>query len=130
MLNDNLYWLCLLSCEVLYYDPTLAGLYPWQRWGDGFNGLHILTGFHSLAQTATGFPNRFANDMLVGSAHRPMTIVQAWRSAAKARGTGAPAALGPIERHGFSDFNDHYWGKGFVGPSIPRSLIRGWWYIN
>ncbi len=60
---DNLYWLCLLSCEVLQeYDG--AGLGAWTRWGPAFNGLHILTGFRSLAEAGTGFPGQFAHNIL------------------------------------------------------------------
>jgi Family of unknown function (DUF6345) len=131
--NDNLWWLCLLSCEVLQeYDGSTPPVAAWTRWGPGFNRLHILTGFDSLALAGTGFPARFANNFLVGPGPGagPLTIVQAWRSAAKSQGTGTPAALGPIDGNGFCDFNDFYWGKGPVGPSIPAALIRGWWYIK
>jgi hypothetical protein len=38
--------------------------------------------------------------------------------------------MGPINVDGISDFNDYYWGKGPVGPSIPQAQIRGWWYVN
>ena len=31
---------------------------------------------------------------------------------------------------GLSDYGDYYWGKGSVGPTIPRTLINGWWYIQ
>ena len=135
--NDNLYWLCLLSCEVLQdYDAASKG--AWTRWGPAFNGVHILTGFHSLAGAGTGFPNRFAYDMLHVGGVYPLTIQKAWFDAAAARGTGTPAAMGPIHWYpplfgvswGVWDFNDHYWGKGFVGPTIPRSQINGWWYIK
>jgi hypothetical protein len=31
---------------------------------------------------------------------------------------------------GISDYGDYYWGKGAVGPTIPRESINGWWYIK
>jgi hypothetical protein len=127
--NDNLYWLCLLSCEVLQeYDG--AGLGAWTRWGPAFNGLHILTGFQSLAEAGTGFPGQFAHNILNAGGGGTMTIVQGWRNAAAMKGTGTAASMGPINVDGVSDFTDYYWGKGPVGPSIPKSQIRGWWYIN
>jgi hypothetical protein len=128
--NDNLYWLCLLSCQVLR-ELDGSGVPVWQRWGPAFNRLHILTGFYTEAEAGTGFPNRFANFMLLGpgGGQPPMTIVQAWRSAAFSQGTGVPASMGPIEAHGIWDYGDHYWGKGVVGPSISAAQIRGWWYL-
>ncbi len=128
--NDNLYWLCLLSCEVLQeYDG--AGLGAWTRWGPAFNGLHMLNGFQSLAYAGTGFPGQFAHSILNAGGGGPMTIVQAWRNAAAMKGTGTAASIcGPINVGWDLDHNDYYWGKGPVGPSIPQSQIRGWWYIN
>jgi hypothetical protein len=123
--NDNLYWLCLLSCEVLQeYDSSSTG--AWTRWGPAFNCLHILTGFDSLAEAGTGFPKQFADNMLSSSE----TVAQAWLSAAHAKGTGTAAAMGPIGPGGIWDYHDHYWGKGTVGASIPADIIQGWWYIK
>jgi hypothetical protein len=124
--NDNLYWLCLLSCEVLQeYDGSTPPVAAWTRWGPGFNCLHILTGFDSLAEAGTGFPKQFADNMLVSSD----TVVQSWLSAAHSKGTGTAAAMGPIGPGGIWDYDDHYWGKGTVGASIPGSIIQGWWYV-
>jgi hypothetical protein len=63
----------------------------------------------------------------------PLTIQQAWFEAALTKGTGTAAAMGPIHwypSYGVWDFYDYYWGKGPVGPTIPRSQINGWWYIK
>jgi hypothetical protein len=40
------------------------------------------------------------------------------------------AALGPIGPGGSWDFNDYYWGKGAVGPTIKAPQIKGWWYLS
>ncbi len=45
--NHDLEWLCLLSCDVLEFNDASGNV--WQRWGPNFDGLHILTGFHSEA---------------------------------------------------------------------------------
>jgi Family of unknown function (DUF6345) len=123
-------WLCLLSCDVLEFDDPNGNV--WQRWGPNFDGLHILTGFHSLAGAGTGFPGTFAMNMLglFGFLTPPMPIVNAWFAAAHARGTGSPAAMGPIGPGGAWDFGDYYWGKGPVGPTIRASQIHGWWYAQ
>jgi len=121
-------WMCFLSCDVLQFsDP---GGEVWDRWGPSFNGLHILTGFSSLAYAGTGFPGGFAVNMLGFAFLPPQSIVNAWFSSANAHGTGTPAALGPIGPGGVWDYGDYYWGKGSVGPTIPASQIRGWWYLN
>jgi autotransporter-associated beta strand protein len=140
--NDNLYWLCLLSCLVLqeYYDDPGTHQHDgaWTRWGPAFNGLHILTGFHTEAKPGTGFPKQFADNML----NSALPIQKAWFAAAGAAGAGTPAAMGPIYWWGpygsgdpigscpIMDIDDHYWGKGDVGPTIPKSQINGWWYIK
>lgn len=129
--NNDQEWLCLLSCEVLQFDWN--GHNVWQRWGPNFDGLHILVGFSSLAQAGTGFPGAFAFKMLGGpfGLFPPSTsIVNAWFAAAHERGTGTPAAMGPIGPGGVWDYRDYYWGKGPVGPTIRKSQIHGWWYAN
>jgi hypothetical protein len=118
-------WLCLLSCEVL--SNNWGGLTAAQRWGGAFDGLHIMTGFQSLAWAGTGFPATFADNMMLGA---PQTIVKSWFNSALIHGTGRAAALGPIGFGGAIDFNDHYWCKGNVGPTIKQPLIIGWWFIS
>ncbi len=121
-------WMCFLSCEVLQFSDPAGNV--WDRWGPNFNGLHILTGFSSLAYAGTGFPAGFALNMLGFVFLPPNSIVNAWFSAANSCGTGTPAAMGPIGPGGVWDYGDYYWGKGPVGPTIPASQIRGWWYLN
>jgi hypothetical protein len=129
--NHDAEWLCLLSCEVLQYDWN--GLKPWQRWGPNFDGLHSLFGFSTDAGAGTGFPYSFALG-ITGFPLVPvptqMPIVSAWFSAAHGRGTGTPAAMGPIGPGAAMDYGDYFWGKGPVGPTIRASQIQGWWYIS
>jgi hypothetical protein len=122
---DPLDWLCLLSCEVL--SNNWSGLTAPQRWGGAFDGLHVLTGFKTLAWAGTGFTGTFADNMMLGA---PQTIVKSWFNAAMADGTGLAAAMGPIGPGNTLDFNDHYWGKGPVGPTIKAPQIQGWWYVS
>lgn len=133
--NDRLDWLCGLLCNVL--DPAdNAGIAVWDRWGPAFGGLHIFTGFASLAVGAGAFPKVFAEEML-GVKDKALavpgttnTIVQAWCNAAMAQGTGTPAALGPVGPNGVFDYGDYYWYKGTVGPTIPPAQVKGWWYLQ
>jgi hypothetical protein len=126
--NRDQEWMCFLSCDVLQFSDSAGDV--WSRWGPNFNGLHILTGFSSLAYAGTGFPAGFALNMLGFVIFPPHSIVNAWFSSANSHGTGTPAAMGPIGPGGVWDYGDYYWGKGPVGPTIPASQIRGWWYLN
>jgi hypothetical protein len=121
-------WMCFLSCEVLEYTNAYGN--AWQRWGPDFDGLHILTGFESLAWPGTGFPATFAYELLGFVYQPPLPVVSAWFSAALGCGTGSPAALGPIGPGGTWDYHDYYWGRGAVGPTIRSSQIQGWWYLS
>jgi hypothetical protein len=126
--NRDQEWMCFLSCDVLQFSDSAGNV--WSRWGPNFNGLHILTGFSSLAYAGTGFPAGFALNMLGFVFIPPHSIVNAWFSSANSHGTGTPAAMGPIGPGGVWDYGDYYWGKGPVGPTIPASQIKGWWYLN
>ena len=121
-------WMCFLSCDVLEFNNSYGNV--WQRWGPNFDGLHILTGFASPAGAGTGFPFTYANQLLGFIFQPPLPVVNAWFSAALGRGTGSPAALGPIGPGGTWDLHDYYWGKGAVGPTIRASQIHGWWYVS
>jgi hypothetical protein len=139
--NDQLQWLVMYACQVLEADS--AAPTPWLRWGPAFNGLHSMVGFETEASDAgVGFMGDFPHNIL-GVGTSPQTIVQGWLNAAIADDMGTPAAMGPIENvtiHrpfgwppiviGISDYGDYYWGKGSVGPTIPKSAINGWWYIQ
>ena len=125
--DDALNWLCFLSCQVLSND--WSGLNAAVRWGGAFNGLHSLTGFYTLAGAGSGFPGAFAREML-GLGQPAQTIVKSWFDSAQAHGTGGPAALGPVGPAGVWNVNDHYWGKGSVGPTIRAAQIEGWWYLG
>jgi hypothetical protein len=137
--NDHLQWLAMYACEILEDDASAPS--PWLRWGPAFNGLHSLLGFETDASDAgvgfmTDFPANilgyipfsiFGNTLYFPQA--PTTVVQGWLSSAIANQMGTPAAMGPTY-NGICDYGDYYWGKGPVGPTIPQSLINGWWYIQ
>ena len=138
--GDSLQWLAMYACEIL--DDDGSNPPPWQRWGPAFNGLHSMLGFYSNASDAgvgfmTDFPYLILGLNLGFIVISPQTIVQGWLNSAMANNMGTPAAMGPVfnlEYEGqmvsICDYFDYYWGKGPVGPTIPQSLINGWWYIQ
>jgi hypothetical protein len=132
--NDNLQWLAMYACQILEDDSSNPS--PWLRWGAAFNGLHSMLGFETNASdNGVGFMTDFPGNIL--GATPPQTVVQGWLNAAIANQMGTPAAMGPIFNLdilgitlGIYNYNDHYWGKGTVGPNILQSMIDGWWYIQ
>jgi hypothetical protein len=137
--NDQLQWLAMYACNFLENDENAPE--PWNRWGPAFNGLHSLMAFETEAwdnnDFCSNFPLNFLGFDFVIASIPPMTVVQAWMSAANAANIGSPAAMGPIQNINIGDaqiaicdYADYYWGRGPVGPTIPRSEINGWWYIQ
>jgi hypothetical protein len=133
--NKDLEWLALLSCQVLYN-------YTWEkyptRWAPAFNGLHQMLGFHTVAYDAPTFGWTFADGMLgrctiwCGWSIKPLPVRAAWFRANQLRqpkGTIA-AVMGPYGPFWINNYNDYFWGKGWVGPDIRPPWIRGYWYIQ
>ena len=126
--DENLEWLCLLSCDVL--DNGQYFNFPSFRWGPSFDGLHFMLGFSTEAASGhTTFEPNFVGAMAapVGPV---LTIQQSWFLAAKTAGVGAPAVLAPIGPGGVCDANDYWWGMGPVGPRIRSWQIQGWYYLT
>jgi len=141
--RDNLQWLAMYACQILEDDSSAPD--PWNRWGPAFNGLHSMLGFETTASdNGVGFMTDFPFNILgftfpgLGiEVFPPQTVVQGWLNAAIANQMGTPAAMGPIcnididgATFGITNYNDFYWGKGPVGPTLDTSLINGWWYIQ
>lgn len=137
--NDRLQWLPMYACNLLENDASASS--PWLSWGQAFNGLHSVLAFDTEAADSNPFVSDFVRNFLGFKFwfidFEPQTIVQSWINAANATDIGTPAAMGPIINieirglHlGLSDYGDYYWGKGTVGPTIPRNAINAWWYIK
>ena len=69
--------------------------------------------------------SHWANYMLSGC-----TVRQSWmQTGMDAQGrTERVAVMGVIDRNGLSNWNDHYWGTGSVGPDITN--IGGYWLLS
>ncbi len=39
------------------------------------------------------------------------------------------ATMGVFGAGGLTNYNDHFWGRGSVGPDIPAGQITGYWWI-
>ncbi len=129
--DKDLEWLALYSCQVLRLglSPNVV-----QRWGQEFDGLHILLGFHTNAAANMGFTGKFANNMVRNPFlwwNNPMKVRVAWFDANDSHQPNGrvAVAMGPIRSGGVSNVNDYFHGKGPVGPDIPSSSIVGWWVL-
>ena len=130
--DKDLEWLALYSCQVLKLDSTTSVV---GRWGQEFDGLHILLGFHTNAAANMGFTGEFAHNMLRNPFlwwNNPMKVRVAWFDATDSHQPNGrvAVAMGPIRSGNVSNFNDYFHGKGPVGPDIPSGSIVGWWVYS
>ena len=125
--DKDLEWLALYSCQVLGKGGD--GQEPFRNWKQEFDGLHLLLGFHTNARVSNQFSGKFASNMLSSST----TVRYAWFDAIDDHQ--------PNDREGVimgvfraSDnawnYNDHFHGKGSVGPDIRGSNIGLGWYVT
>ena len=120
--NDN-DWLVIAAC-----GPLQEGDSPhrwFERWGPTFDGLHLLCGYQTVTYDNTIEGNHWANYMLNG-----WTVRQAWmQTGMDAQGHDQRVAvMGTYGPGGVSNWNDHYWGYGAVGPEIYSKT--GYWMIS
>jgi hypothetical protein len=122
--DRDLEWLILESCQVLREDWTGSS---WTAiWGQSFNGMHAMYGFHTNANAQqTGAA--VAKYMLgVGVPAKTMhySYIQ---GAVDTQPTGNEwAALYPVGYNYEFNANDWFWGKGNVSADIPASNIYYW----
>jgi len=125
--DKDLEWLALYSCKVMGKGDD--GQEPFRNWKQEFDGLHLLLGFHTNARPNNQFSGKFASNMLSSN----MTVCSAWFDAIDDHQ--------PNDREGIvmgvfraSDnawnYNDHFHGKGSVGPDIRGSNIGLGWYVT
>jgi hypothetical protein len=134
--NQDLEWLALVSCQVLARDAPNSGGLWFQRWGQEFDGLHMILGFHTNAYDQSGFGARFADWMMgrqIGGLTLPaLPIRAAWFQATKEQQpSGVVAAvMGVYGVNGVTSYNDYFHGKGSVSPDLRGAAIAGWWYVR
>jgi hypothetical protein len=121
--QTDLEWLAIAACGPLEHGP-----YPddWTfRWPRVFKGLHLLCGYDNESFDNSDEGRKWADYMLRGN-----TVAQAWLQTGIEVQWGAAlrvGVLGVADETGACNVNDHYWGKGTVGPDILR-VIYSWGY--
>jgi hypothetical protein len=116
--NNDLEWLCLVSCQVLKWND---GKNVVQRWGPAFDRLHMLLGFDTNAYDWSGFGGRFAGYTLgldLGFINLPpLPIRHSWFLAKRDQQPASvvAGAMGPIGPNNVSNCNEYFWGKGPTG---------------
>lgn len=135
--DRDLEWLQLESCNVLQFDDGSGNL-VWSRWSNRFDGLHLLNGFQTTASCVTvsgGTAGRFASWLLGRPfgfvTFPPMRVRQAWAlMALDLEPSGRQyVTMGVYGAGGITNYDDFFWGKGPVGPDIPKSQITGYWWL-
>lgn len=136
--NRDAEWMSLHVPSLL--QGTSLGQSWAQRWGRAFRGLHQINGFDTnVVQSGpfvvqpTTFGSRYGNYLLRRpflNFLRPMKVRVAW---AQASIDTQPswvrwATMGPIGANWIANFDDHFWGRGPVGPDTLPTL--GFWRIS
>ncbi len=125
--DKDLEWLALYSCKVM--GKGSDGKEPFRNWNQEFNGLHLLLGFHTNAQANNQFSGAFASNMVNAN----MTVLQAWFDAIDDHQPNdrIGIVMGVFRKDdGVWNYNDHFHGKGPVGPDIRSNRIGARWYVS
>jgi hypothetical protein len=123
--NNDLEWLVIAACGPLQLES--GGKQWYQRWGPAFHGLHMICAYQNVSNDNTVEGTKYANYLLNG-----YKVRQAWiKTAIEVQpGSVRYGVMGVIGRDGMSNINDHFWGKGSVGPDIRGTDIIGYWLIH
>ncbi|MCD6596570.1 MAG: hypothetical protein J7L04_02710 [Bacteroidales bacterium] len=125
--DKDLEWLALYSCQVMGRGND--GQEPFRNWKQEFDGLHLLLGFHTNAAVRNQFSGAFAKNMVDSK----MTVRQAWFEAIDDHQPNdrIGIVMGVLRKgDNVWNFNDHFHGKGSVGPDIRGNSIGLGWYIT
>ena len=125
--DKDLEWLALYSCKVLGKGGD--GQEPFRNWKQEFDGLHLLLGFHTNAAARNAFSGAFASNMVDSN----MTVLQAWFEAIDDHQPNdrVGIVMGVFRASDWAwNYNDHFHGKGSVGPDISGSNIGLGWYAT
>lgn len=120
----ELEWLMVAACGPMQMNE--GGVHLFDRWGRVFKGLHMLAGYANVSLDNTIEGDRLARFLLAEN----RTVRSSWAlMAAEAQpSTVTYGYMGVIGPGGMSNWNDHYWGKGAVGPDIHD--VRGYWAVH
>ncbi len=124
--NQDLEWMLIAACGPL--QDLSRGETWWERWGQAFDGLHMLLAYSTVTFDNNQEGGLFA-DYLLGSGYR---LRHAWvQTATDVQGRDEIFALmGVWGADGVTNYNDHFWNEGPVGPDVLKDEIEGFWRLS
>lgn len=124
--NRDLEWLLIAACGPL--QDSSVGLTWWERWGGAFDGLHML-----LAYSTITFDNDLEGRLFARSlVNEGLKVRQAWVQTATTVQSQEEiyAIMGVWGPDGSTNYDDHFWDRGTVGPDIPADAVEGYWRLS
>ncbi|AUX23422.1 hypothetical protein SOCEGT47_039470 [Sorangium cellulosum] len=126
--NSNLEWMVVAACGPLQDD---AGAWRF-RWSGAFNGLHLLLGYATISYDDTTEGALFAGRLLDEASPAPLR--QAWATTAIEVQPDDKVIYAVMGVYGpgwtIPNYDDHFWGKGPVGPDLRGAARIGFWRIS
>ncbi|WP_437496306.1 DUF6345 domain-containing protein [Sorangium sp. So ce1099] len=126
--NSNLEWMVVAACGPLQDD---AGAWRF-RWSSAFEGLHLLLGYATESFDDTTEGSMFADYLLDDAS--PTSIRQAWSTTAIEVQPDDEVIYAVMGAYGpgwtLPNYDDHFWGKGPVGPDLWGAQKIGFWRIS
>lgn len=124
--DGDLEWLLIAACGPLQEEE--ASLPWWRRWGPAFDGLHLLLGYANITYDNEREGRLFGEGIL----EQNLKLRQAWAATATDVQTATEiyAVMGVFDADGVNNYNDHFWGRGAVGPDIPDADVSGYWRLS
>jgi len=126
--NTNMEWLVTAACGPL--QDTSSGLSWDARWGQAFQGLHLLLGYATVSFDNTIEGSHFADYLLRDN---PLPVRDAWINAAMdAQPSGVTWAEMGVWGPNWTlpNYDEFFWGMGSVGPDTRGANIWGFWRIT
>jgi hypothetical protein len=127
--DRDLEWASIAACGPL--QEMGSGLLR-DRWGPAFHGLHILNGYATVSNDGDREGRTYAGHLVGAGGSEPKMVRRAWSlMAIDAQGpTVIHGSMGPIGIDWLTTVNDHFWGRGAVGPDIPNEDIAAFWVFR
>ncbi|WP_437617070.1 DUF6345 domain-containing protein [Sorangium sp. So ce834] len=126
--NSNLEWMVVAACGPLQDD---AGAWRF-RWSNAFDGLHLLLGYATESFDDTNEGSMFASRLLDDASPAPLR--QAWATTAIEVQPDDKVIYAIMGVYGagwtLPNYDDHFWGKGPVGPDLWGAARVGFWRIS
>ncbi|KYF63247.1 hypothetical protein BE11_03370 [Sorangium cellulosum] len=125
--NSNLEWMVVAACGPLQDD---AGAWRF-RWSGAFDGLHLLLGYATESFDDTTEGAMFAGYLLDDASPTPLR--QAWVTTAIEVQPDDEVIYAVMGAYGqgwtLPNYDDHFWGKGPVGPDLRGAERIGFWRL-